>query len=172
MAKKREAKMQEEEILDTEDGVRVYELGFHLDPELPIEEVKKAYQAIRESIGAKSVIVAEGEPQMIPLAYTISRQGASGSPRSSSGEAGRRDFTSAYFSWIAYESSVPNHAEVLATANADKHIIRFIDLLTTKDAARHAVEIREFSAKTPEHVEEPEAITDAELDVALQNVAL
>ena len=48
------AKNQDEDVLveETEDigtEPRVYELGFHLDPELPIEEVKKAYQAMRSS---------------------------------------------------------------------------------------------------------------------------
>ena len=66
---------------------RVYELGFHLDPELPIEEVKKAYQAIRELIMRSGTLVAEGGPEKIQLAYTISRQETSG----------RRDFNSAYF---------------------------------------------------------------------------
>jgi len=144
----------------TEGEARVYELGFHLDPELPVEEMKKAYQAIRETISAKGEVVAEGEPQMIQLAYTISRQDTTG----------RRDFNSAYFSWIAYETSAPQHAEVLTTVSADKRIIRFIDLITTKDAARHAVEIREFVAKAPERVEEPEVVADLELDAALQNV--
>ena len=32
------------------DEPRVYELGFHLDPELPAEEVKKAYQAVRDAV--------------------------------------------------------------------------------------------------------------------------
>lgn len=147
-------------MLDGTDEARVYELGFHLDPELPSEEVKKAYQTIRDLIGEKGALVAEGEPQMVQLAYTISRQET----------AGRRDFNSAYFCWIAYETSAVNHADIIAAVNADKHIVRFIDLVTTKDAARHAVEIREFTTKAPERTEEPEVAAEAELDAALQSV--
>lgn len=141
---------------------RVYELGFHLDPELPVEEVKKAYQAVRGLIEEKGAIVAEGEPEKVQLAYTISR----------SETAGRRDFDSAYFSWIAYEVTAMDHAEILEAANADTRIIRFIDLLTTKDAVRHAVEMREISLKTPERTEDPEAVAGAELDAALENVVV
>lgn len=142
---------------------RVYELGFHLDPELPTEEVKKAYQGVRALIESKGAIVAEGEPQKIPLAYTISRQETSG----------RRDFDSAHFSWIVYETSAPNHAEILAGAGADKRIIRFIDILTTKDAARHAVEMRDLSLKSPERTgADDEAVAGAELDAALENVVV
>lgn len=161
MAKKQDIEMGEEEVLD-EGEVRVYELGFHLDPELPSEEVKKAYQAVQELISSKGALIAEGEPQMVQLAYTISRQETSG----------RRDFNSAYFCWIAYETTSAKHAEVLTSVNANKHMVRFIDLVTTKDAARHAVELREFSLKSPEPVEEPEATADVELDAALQSAAL
>ena len=77
----------------TEGEARVYELGFHLDPELSSEEVKNAYETMRELIVGKGTLVAEGEPQTIQLAYTISRQGRSDAPA-------RRDFNSAHFCWI------------------------------------------------------------------------
>ncbi len=162
------AKNQDEEVHtdesteDTGSELRVYELGFHLDPELPTEEVKKAYQEIRKFIEDMGTVVAEGEPEKIQLAYTISRQDT----------GGRRDFGSAYFCWIAYEATALNHDEVLESAGADKRIIRFIDLLTTKDAARHAVEMRELSRKVPERTEEPEKAPSDELDAALENVVI
>ncbi len=164
MARTQNTEMRAEETLENESSEpRVYELGFHLDPELPIEEVKRAYQAVRAAIMQKGVLVAEGEPEKIQLAYTISRQEV----------AGRRDFDSAYFSWIVYETSAEPHAEVLKAANAEKRIVRFIDLLTTKDAARHAVEVRELSLKTSsERVESPETAASAELDAALESVAI
>ncbi len=160
MAKNHDGKMGASEALETESSeLRVYELGFHLDPELPTEEVKKAYQTIRDSLSEKGTVVAESEPLKIPLAYTISRQEV----------AGRRDFDSAYFSWIVYETSAENHADVVKMAGAEKRIVRFIDLITTKDAARHSVEIRELSMKAPESTEDPEAVLGAELDVALES---
>ena len=152
----------DEESLNEGSEPRVYELGFHLDPELPIEEVKKVYQAIRTIVMEKGTLVAEGEPEKIPLAYTISRQEV----------AGRRDFDSAYFSWIVYEASAENHAGVLKAASADKHIIRFIDLLTTKDAARHSIEVRELSRKTSERIENVETTASAELDAVLESVVI
>jgi len=147
---------------DESSELRVYELGFHLDPELPTEVVKKAYQTIRESIAKKGVIVAEGEPEKIQLSYAISRQET----------GGRRDFDSAYFSWIVYEASAENHFDVLTAANADKKIIRFIDLITTKDAARRSVEVRELSLKTPERAKEPETMSGAELDAAIEHATI
>jgi len=148
-----------EDVLEDGAELRVYELGFHLDPELPSEEVKKAYQEMRELAVQNGTLVAEGEPQTMPLAYTISRQETTG----------RRDFSSAYFCWIVYETSAASHAEVIRAAGADKRIVRFIDLVTTKDAARSAAEAREFSAKTLERAKDPEAAIGAELDAALEH---
>ncbi len=162
MAKDLDLEISADELDETSLEPRVYELGFHLDPELPTEEVKKSYQAVRELIEGKGTVVAEGEPQKIQLAYTISRQEV----------AGRRDFDSAYFSWIVYEATASNHAEIIAAASANKHIIRFIDLLTTKDAARHSAEMRELFMKTPERVEDAETVAGAELDAALESVAI
>lgn len=162
MANNQDEKVLDETSEDSGTEPRVYELGFHLDPELPTEEVKKAYQEIRKFVEEMGTIVAEGEPEKIQLAYTISRQDT----------GGRRDFDSAYFAWIVYETTPLKHDEVVTSADVDKRIVRFIDLLTTKDAARHAVEMHELSMKTPEHVEETEAVAGAELDAAIENAAV
>lgn len=152
----------EETLGDNGFEPRVYELGFHLDPELPVEEVKKAYQAVRELVESKGTLVAEGEPHKVQLAYTISRQETSG----------RRDFDSAFFSWIVYETTAESHAEIISSANANKKIIRFIDLITTKDAARHSAEMREISMKMMERTEDSEEAAVAELDAALEHVVV
>jgi ribosomal protein S6 len=163
MAKNKDEKAHADETLEIESSEsRVYELGFHLDPELPIEEVKKAYQTIKGVIAEKGTLVAESEPVKIQLAYTISRQEV----------AGRRDFDSAYFSWVVYETPAENHAEILQIVNKDKRIVRFIDLSTTKDAARHSVELRELSMKTPMQAEDSEAVLGTELDAALESVTI
>ena len=141
---------------------RVYELGFHLDPELPQEEVKKAYQAVREVIAGAGTIVAEGEPLKIPLAYTISRQDTTG----------RRDFDSAYFSWVVYEADTAGHAKVNTFASEEKRIIRFLDVKTTPEQAKHSAEMHELFAKGPEMApREDEEVSEVELDAALKSAS-
>lgn len=162
MAKKDEAREGlDEEVL--ENGSRVYELGFHLDPELPTEEVKKAYQNVREVVAKAGTIVAEGEPLMTQLAYTISIISRDAHTR--------RDFNSAYFCWVAYEASAENHERVIEAVKEDARVIRYIDLVTTKDAARHSQELRELAAKAPAGAESEEA-SEAALDAALENAAV
>ena len=161
MAKKDRDDRRSEETAADEGGSRVYELGFHLDPELPIEEVKKAYQAVKEVIEKQGSLVAEGEPEQVQLAYTISRQEV----------GGRRDFNSAYFAWIAYETSAPNHEQVLEAVKGESRIIRLIDVITTKEVARHAAEMRLVAAKAPEPEAKPEGVSDTELDAAIEAAA-
>ncbi|MEK7510868.1 MAG: hypothetical protein AAB582_01355 [Patescibacteria group bacterium] len=141
---------------------RIYELGFHIDPELPQEEVKKVYQGIKEKAASVGSVIAEGEPQRIPLAYTISRQ----EPQ------GRRDFNSAYFAWVAYETEGEGHDAMLALAKDHKSIVRFIDVKTDKEAAQHAAEMHEIYAKLGEKEEgqtSEEEVSDVELEAALKD---
>lgn len=156
MAKKEETVIEDEALVESGEP-RVYELGFHLDPELPTEEVKKSYQDMRARIASKGEVVAEGEPLSMQLAYTMSRMDT----------AGRRDFSSAFFCWIAYVATPEAHAEVIAAAGTDKRIIRFLDLLTTKEAAQHSSELREILAKTPERESDADSSSEAELDAAI-----
>ncbi len=158
MANELEEQVLVDDVID--DGVpRVYELGFHLDPELPTEEMKKTYREIRDLTSENGTVVAEGEPIHIQLAYTISRQETSG----------RLDFNSAYFAWIVYETNAENHSKIITAMGADKRVVRFIDLVTTKDAARHSQELREISLKMPAPAEDTEAAAGAELDAALES---
>lgn len=151
MANKKET---QDEFLDAGAEPRVYELGFHLDPELSQEEVKKAYGDMRDLIAAAGTIIAEGEPVKIPLAYTISRMETSG----------RRDFNSAFFCWIAYEADGAAHEKVAAAAREDSRIIRFLDIRTTVDEAKHSAEMQELFAQMasqPNGEEEPAEAAEA-----------
>jgi ribosomal protein S6 len=147
----------EQELEAGNNESRIYELGFHIDPELPTEEVKKTYQSIKDAIASAGSIIADAEPLKIPLAYTVSRKDVSG----------RRDFNSAFFAWIAYEADTEGHAAVQLMANTEKRIIRFLDIKTTVEAAKHAAEMHELMLRTPEAPNEDE-VSETELDAALK----
>lgn len=160
MAKKTEEASIEASITPEEGAEpRVYELAFHIDPELSETEATKTYEALKAACGSE--IIAKGEPEKIQLAYTISR----------SENAGRRDFDSAYFAWIAYEASGEVHAQVLEAVLADKRVIRFLDIRTTKEEAKHSEEMSELR-QMPVEAPVEEAASDAELDAALEGAAV
>lgn len=133
MAKKTNETQDEFDQIDGAEP-RVYELGFHLDPELAQEDLKKAYQDIREMIAGVATIIAEGEPVKIPLAYTISRMNTSG----------RRDFNSVFFCWIAYEADGASHEQIALMARENSQIIRFLDIRSSADEAKHSADMQEM----------------------------
>lgn len=145
---------------DNHAELRVYELGFHIDPELPQEEVKKTYAHLHDLIVSKGSIVAEGAPEKIQLAYTVTR----------SETGGRRDFANAYFAWIVYETNGEGHGAITDAVRSEPRVIRFLDIRTTKEAAKHAADMREFSLKAPEKSDDADGVSDAELSAALEEV--
>lgn len=141
---------------------RVYELGFHIDAELAQEDMKKTYQSFKDLVSSNGgTVIAEGEPEKIQLAYTISRMST----------AGRRDFNTSYFGWIVYEINGAGHAAVTAAVTSDLRVFRFLDLRTTKESAKHSAEMHEFYRKAPEALVEEDS-ADADLDAALKEVGV
>jgi ribosomal protein S6 len=162
-------KIETPEVDDAADHaeMRVYELGFHIDAELPQEEAKQTYQSFKDLIAKNGSVVAEGELEKIPLAYTISRMETTG----------RRDFNSAYFGWIAYEAAGAGHAAITEGVRANTKVVRFLDIRTTKDAAKHAAEMHEIYMKMPvEEIdsseEETAPVVDTEIDAVLKEAGV
>lgn len=161
MAKKEKEAVEATEELDANHAEpRVYELGFHLDPELGAEEAKKTFDKVLAVIEKAGSVVAVGEPQKIALAYTVSR----------SETGGRRDFDTSYFAWIAYEADGAGHEAVAAMAREESRIFRFLDVRTDKESAKHFAEMQELLAKAPQP-EGEEEVSDTEIDQALKEVA-
>ena len=163
MAKKDKEAVDAVEEMDADHAeLRVYELGFHVDPELSADDARKTFENVRTMIEGVGTIIAVGEPQKIPLAYTVSR----------SETGGRRDFDASYFSWIAYETDGKGHEAVGEAAKAEGRIFRFIDVRTTKEEAKHFSEMQELLLKTPEPEHTEDEVSDTELDQALKEVAI
>lgn len=158
MAKQDVGERDEREEMEADHSEpRVYELGFHIDPELTEGDAKKVYQGIRDVISEAGEVVAEGAPQKIQLAYTVSRME----------HGGRRDFDNSYFAWIAYEADGQGHEKVASAARAEGSIFRFLDIRSDKEQAQHFAEMQELMMKAPEKGEE---VSDTELDAALKEV--
>ena len=106
----------------------VYELGFHIDAG-SAEDARRVFEEIRSGIEkADGSVIAEGSPRKVHLAYTISRMET----------GGRRDFDTAFFSWIGFETDGKARDVIASMLGNDTRIIRFIVLKTTADALQHA----------------------------------
>lgn len=147
------------EVVENHADPRVYELGFHIDPELPQEEAKKVFEGMKDAVGT---VIAEGAPEKIQLAYTVSRME----------HGGRRDFDGSYFAWIAYEADGATHEKVAEAARADARIFRFLDIRSSKEEAEHSAELYEMRQRMGESQEGQEEVSDTELDAALKEVGV
>ena len=124
---KKENVSNEEHDLDHAEP-RVYELGFHIDPDLPKQKIKELFQNIKNNIANEGTVITIGEPHRLRLAYTISRME----------RTGRHDFSSAFFGWVAYQSDGEAHARIIDMIKEHNDIFRYIDIRTTKEATEHA----------------------------------
>lgn len=152
----------EEEVDADHSEPRVYELGFHIDGELPDAEAKKIYTSLREKIAEVGEVVAEGIPQKVQLAYTVSRME----------HGGRRDFNVSFFAWIAYEADGKGHEAVGEAVRATLPVFRFLDIKTTKEGAKHSAEMQEIFLKNAQENPPEEEVSDTELDAALKEVGV
>ncbi len=145
-----------ETALENAKDPQVYEVAFHIDPNLSDTEVAAVYARVRALLSQGGEVIAEGEPKRMTLAYTISRI-----------EAGRRyDFSHSFFAWVA-SILPPESVESIDKALAlDKGVIRYLVVKTTAEAAKHAEEMhkarREVEGEGEEEVpaeaqETPEA---------------
>ncbi len=164
----KEVSTEENEVNNSEP--RVYELGFHIDPDLPKQKVKELFQAIKDSIGKVGTVIAVGEPHRLALAYTISRME----------REGRHDFSSAFFAWIAYQANVEAHEQVIEMIKEHNDVFRHIDIGTTKEIAEHAaIQHEEWyrhsqnqdeqAGRDVEKVQVPAKESKEKLDVAIEN---
>lgn len=162
MKKKSEASMSVEEMDIDHAEPRVYELGLHIDPELSQDEVRKTYQSLRETIAKEGSIIAEGEPQKIQLAYTVSRTEV----------GGRRDFDTSYFAWIAYEVNGQSHEKIQEAVRANTAIFRYLDIRTEREAVEHAAQLHEIMQKAAANKDQEtdDEVSDAEIEQVLKEV--
>lgn len=163
MARKQDKELENEQVEVVEENSaepRIYELSFHIDPELSHEDVKQVYQSIKDTTSGVGTVIAVGEPEKMQLAYTISRME----------HEGRHDFSSSFFAWIGCEVDTAGHAAILAALNDESRIFRFIDVLTTKDAIEHAAEQRDLRTRTQQgKAVKTEESSEKALDNALEN---
>lgn len=102
----------------------VYELGLHFVPTLGEEDLMLRVEEIKKSIAdLGGVIIAEGTPEHIALAYTMRKQMRGKWER----------FDDAYFSWIKFEIT-PEHAAIIKEqAQHNEHLLRFLLVTTVRE---------------------------------------
>lgn len=112
------------ETKDTKDGIKVYEIGFHLAPIVGEDNIAHEVSLIRDALDKiKAEVVSEDLPRLCPLAYPISKviKGA------------KRTFKEAYFGWIKFEADGEDMASLKEVVEKLENILRFLIIKTVRD---------------------------------------
>lgn len=106
------------------DDLQVYEIGFHILPTVTEAELREEVSKIHESITSSGgAIISESFPELINLAYEISKRSESKYTR----------FNKAYFGWVKFELERENIKIVDESLKSNPQILRHIIIKTVKE---------------------------------------
>jgi len=107
-----------------QDETTVYEVGFHLNPNLPEGEVLGKVTDLKSQISLRGgTFISEGFPALRPLEYTIKKRIINDNKR----------FNQAYFGWLKFEMSPSEIVELKKTLEIDNDVVRFLIIKTIKE---------------------------------------
>lgn len=116
--------MSKTEQHERQEGIRVYELGFHFVPTLSEDEVVVQFSHLKSLIEKKGgTFISEETPQMIDLAYEITK----------TSKAQKKRFTSAYFGWVKFELNPEEVPALEKEVKAFEPILRYILITTVRE---------------------------------------
>lgn len=165
------------ETKETKEGVKVYEIGFHLAPIVGDENVAHEVSLIRNALdGIKAEVVSEDLPRLFTLAYPLSKviKGT------------KRTFKESYFGWIKFEAEGEAVASLKAEVEKLENVLRFIIVKTVRENTLHGQKFatreqmkgafkkegEESVVATENVVENKEELTPEELDKTIDDLVV
>lgn len=108
-----------------EAETQVYEVGFHIVPSTPEDKISKEVDIIKSLIEKDGgVLITDGSPKLINLAYTITKDI----------DSKRYKFDTAYFGWIKFEMKTDSIIALKEEMDTNKSIVRFLIIKTVKES--------------------------------------
>lgn len=159
---------------DTKDGVKVYEIGFHVAPIVGEDNIAHEVSLIRDQLdGIKATVVSEDFPRLCVLAYPLSKviKGT------------KRTFKESYFGWIKFEADSEEVAELQKSIEKLENVLRFLLIKTVRDNTLYGpkfatkeqikgVAKKEDEDLGPGLVEVKADLTPEELDKTIDNLVV
>jgi ribosomal protein S6 len=161
----------EKEIVEDEDP-KIYEVGFHVVPTTAEDDLSSVVNAIRNDIeSASGVIMSEGTPEMVQLAYPMDHIVANK----------KSIFDSAYFGWIKFQVVPGSILKIKDNFEKNNDVFRFLIINTVKEdtisrkpavKARKASSKSDMSTKAGMKKEPKEEISVSEVDKAIEELVV
>lgn len=150
--------------------VQVYEVGYHLLPSVPEEEVASEVAKIHSILSENGAsVIAEGLPLLRQLAYAISKKI----------ETKTLNFHKAYFGWIKFEMD-RGQVENLKNKITDlPKILRFLIIKTVRENTMYSPKVPVFKKElsredtaTEGEVAAKTPATEAEIDKSIDDLVI
>lgn len=110
---------------NTHKDQSVYEIGYLLMSSVPEDKVSIEAEAVKKIItGAGSTVIAEGEPQLEDLAYTMRIKKVSGA---------YEQYDQAYFGWVKFEVGSDAIEAIKKSIEKLPVVLRMLLISTVKD---------------------------------------
>jgi ribosomal protein S6 len=155
---------------DADSGIaRVYEIGYHISPNVKEEDVERTVAEIRKTIEKEGGnFIAEGAPSMTRLSYGIS--GIEGSKHV--------EFDRAFFGWLKFEAPAHSALTLDEMLKGNASIIRHIVFRTVREETRahlRAPQLREVRRTdtihaAPKRQESAAPVSEVDLDKAIEDI--
>lgn len=149
------------------DNSLVYEVGYHLVPTIPEENLAEAVSKVVESINKNGgSIVSEEFPKIRSLSYEVKKRV----------ETKYLAFNKAYFGWIKFETDPPSILQIEKEIKNNENILRFLIIKTVRENTLHTPKIPIFKkedsqreARVEERLEKPKA-SEEEIDKSIDEL--
>lgn len=151
------------ETTKLEDGIKVYEIGYHLIPTIAEEKVGGEVETIKSLISkSKGEFISDEFPKLRPLAYMM--------PTQVSGV--RHKFTEAYFGWIKFQIESDKLADIKKALDGNEKILRYLLITTIRENTYLGQKaIPQVKEETSEEVTKaPETVVEGEAPVSVEEI--
>lgn len=116
--------MEKVETIEKEGGVQVYELGYHIVSTVAEENLPKEVETLKAIVLKDGgSLIAEGEPKLINLAYSMTKSVADA----------KKKFNTAYFGWIKFETKSELMPAIKKAVDANDHVLRYLLIKTVRE---------------------------------------
>jgi ribosomal protein S6 len=153
------------------DEISVYEIGFHILPNVPEEKLPEIVLKLKDSITSNDgEILTEEFPKMTILAYDIKKRV----------ETKYVSFNKAFFGWVKFEALRSSLEKIEKETKANQNVLRFIIVKTVRENTLHTPKIPMMArsanveeAKIPKSESAPAPkteVSEAEIDKSIDEL--
>jgi ribosomal protein S6 len=150
----------------TGEKMHVYEVGYLLMPTVSEDQISGEVDSLRKIFAdAKAEIIAEGEPVLTTLAYTMVK----------TIDAKNRKYNEGYFGWIKFELPVASLTDIKTAFEKHPSVLRYLITKTVRENTMYSNRVSELEAKDGEGdvpTGETEGASQKEIDKSIDALVI